>query len=99
MAFKIDFYPKAEVEYNSAFKWYEDRVSGLGVRFEYSVGKAISNIANNPLGYPNKKYDCHEYIVDDFPYLIIYKLYPETKTILILSVFHTSRNPKEKYRF
>lgn len=98
MAIKVDFYPKAEVEYNDAFNWYEDQLEGLGARFEYSIEKAIHNIINRPLSYPNKKYDCREYVVEGFPYLIIYKLYAETKTLLILSVFHTSRNPKEKYR-
>ncbi|HWZ35734.1 MAG TPA: hypothetical protein VNW51_06210 [Mucilaginibacter sp.] len=87
MAFKIEFYPKAEIEYNDAFKWYEEQLEGLGVRFEFSIDRAINNITNNPLGYPNKKYDCHECNVGGFPFSIVYRLYSEIETILICLFF------------
>ncbi|MGZ3754500.1 MAG: type II toxin-antitoxin system RelE/ParE family toxin [Mucilaginibacter sp.] len=98
MTYTVKFYPKAEVEYLEAFNWYEERLQGLGERFEHCIEKKINAIVKNPLFYPNKKYDCRECKVVDFPYLIIYKIFPNEGVILIVSIFHTSRKPNRKYR-
>ncbi|MBD0279158.1 MAG: type II toxin-antitoxin system RelE/ParE family toxin [Flavisolibacter sp.] len=33
-----------------------------------------------------------------FPYLIIYRIHKRKKVIAIVSIFHTRRHPKNKYR-
>jgi len=35
--------------------------------------------------------------INDFPYLIVYKLYPGKNFVLVISIFHTSRNPRKKF--
>lgn len=97
MAYIIKYYPKAEIEYIEAFNWYQTQLEGLGDRFESCIEKRMIDIVNNPLIHPNKRYNCRECYIEDFPYVIIYKVYPKQETILIISVFHTSRNPKRKY--
>ena len=98
MSFSIKFYKKAYREYFAAYEWYEEQSPGLGDRFENEVERLIDNIAKYPLIYPNKKYDCRESKIEDFPYLIVYKMYPAKNIIYIVSIFHTSRNPRKKYR-
>ena len=88
--------PKAQREILKAWEWYEDQQEGLGDRFKEEVRNKISLILSNPLHYPVKgKY--REALIDNFPFLIIYKIDKSNDRILILSVFHTSRHPKKKY--
>lgn len=98
MGFAIQLSAKAYKEYYKAYEWYEERLPGLGDRFEDALERQIDLIANNPLIYANKKVGTRESNVEDFPYLIVYKIIPDKKLILITSIFHTSRNPKRKYR-
>ncbi len=97
MYFNILFHPKAEKEYIRAYQWYEERLEGLGERFSNAVEKQISLISNNPEQYQLKKRNCRESKLEVFPYVIVYKIYPQVKEILIVSVFHTSRKPGKKY--
>ncbi|MDN5285162.1 MAG: Plasmid stabilization system protein [Mucilaginibacter sp.] len=98
MEYDLRFHPKAEIEYLEAFVWYEEQLDKLGERFESSVERKLQNIISNPLFYPNKKFKCRECKIEDFPYLLVYKVYPERNLIFIVSVFHTSRKPGKKYR-
>ena len=98
MIFDIEFDIKAEIEYIEAIVWYEKKSEGLGGRFENSVLQLVKSIAENPLIYPNKKLATRECKVHDFPYLVVYKIYPAKNLIYVISIFHTSRNPKKKYR-
>jgi len=89
--------PKARQEILDAWEWYEDKQVGLGDQFVTEVGKKIMFIRNNPFHYPTKgKY--REAQTDTFPFLIIYKINKLQDLIQIVSVFHTSRHPKKKYK-
>ncbi|MFA6087663.1 type II toxin-antitoxin system RelE/ParE family toxin [Mucilaginibacter sp.] len=94
----IIFHPKAEIEFLEAFEWYEERLEGLGFRFETCVERRLKAITAAPLIYPLKNYNCRESKVEDFPFLVVYKLYPRKRTLLIISIFHTSRKPDRKYK-
>ncbi|MFD0794987.1 type II toxin-antitoxin system RelE/ParE family toxin [Mucilaginibacter litoreus] len=96
--YNIEFEPKADAEYQHAYAWYEQRLPGLGERFERCSDRKISSISTTPLLYPAKKYDIRECKINDFPYLIIYKFYPQRQLILIISIFHTKRNPIKKLK-
>jgi hypothetical protein len=98
MPYVIKYYPEAEIEYLEAFRWYNEQLEGLGDRFELSIEKRLKDIIVNPLIHPTKKYSCKECVVEDFPFIIVYKIFPKQQIILIVSIFHTSRNPKRKYR-
>jgi plasmid stabilization system protein ParE len=69
----------------------------LGVRFAFTIYKALTLIAANPKAYPQKRSPYRESVIDKFPFIIIYELVEED-AIYILHIFHTSRNPKFKYR-
>jgi len=97
MNFIIEFDPKAEKEYFDAWDWYEEQLIGLGDRFGNSVIRQIEFISKAPLSYPSKKAQSRECKIEDFPFLIIYKIYPAKNVIYISSIFHTSRNPRKKY--
>jgi hypothetical protein len=98
MSFVIKFYKKAIKEYSDAYNWYNEQSDGLGDKFEFSTQRLLKSIARNPLLYPNKEFDTRECKVHDFPYLVVYRIYPTKGIVYIISIFHTSRNPGKKYR-
>ncbi len=98
MAFQIIFHPQAEKEFNTAYQWYEERLERLGERFAEAIEERLNQIAKSPLLYPKKKNSYREAKAETFPYLIIYKVYDKKKVILISAIYHTSRNPRRKYR-
>ena len=97
MPYKILLHPLAEFEFSEAQDWYEERLSGLGVRFEAQVKSHLQIIKKSPLLFASKRKNFREAKINTFPYVIVYKILEKRKTVLILSFHHTSRNPKNKY--
>jgi plasmid stabilization system protein ParE len=98
MAFIIKISDKAYREYYEAYEWYEEQLTGLGNRFENALERQIDIVAKNPLIYASRRLSIKESKIEEFPYLIVYKIIHVENVILITSIFHTSRNPKKKYR-
>lgn len=80
-----------------SWDWYEERLKGLGDKFVKEVIERISDIQESPDRYPARYKNYKETSIDTFPFLIIYRINKRRKLIRIVSVFHTSRNPKKKY--
>ena len=98
MNYILKYSTKAESEYFKAFDYYEEQSDGLGDRFEQSVGYKINQIVKNPYQYSERRPHYRECWVKDFPFLIVYKILAQKQIILITSIFHTSRNPRKKFR-
>jgi mRNA-degrading endonuclease RelE of RelBE toxin-antitoxin system len=98
MSYDFEFLPKAQIEYTKAFAWYNEQLDGLGDRFENAVEKKLITVNENPVIYSKKAGGFREVKIEGFPYLIVYKIYPEKNLIVIYSIFHTSRWPGKKYR-
>ena len=98
MGYRIVFHPIAEEEYQDAYRWYQEQLQGLGDRFEETVEHKLGQISSKPMLFPKKRGVFREAKVEVFPYQIIYKIYEKKKTLFITAVYHTSRNPKKKYR-
>ncbi|NCO31898.1 type II toxin-antitoxin system RelE/ParE family toxin [bacterium] len=96
--YKIILSSEAVKTLQESYEWYEVRSEGLGNRFVELVDKAIRLITQNPVSYPNKSGPYREIVLGKFPYVIVYELIKEEHIIYILHVFHTKRNPKQKYR-
>ncbi len=98
MTYTVIFLAKARLELLDSWIWYEDRQVGLGDRFKAEVYKAVQQIEQNPERYPVKKKPYHEKLLDVFPYLIIYRIDKNDRTIAIVSIFHAKRHPRWKYK-
>lgn len=82
----------AEAEMADAISWYEEHESGLGSAFREAVETTIAFIVDNPSAYPIVfGSTIRRAIIERFPYIVVYSLEPDQ--VLIVSVFHTSRNP------
>ena len=88
---------RARIELLSAWEWYENEKDGLGDRFKKEIDQQIKQIEEFPERYPERKKTFREATLKIFPYVIIYKINKQKKVIAIVSIFHTSRNPRKKY--
>ena len=98
MSFKPVLLDRARHELIEAWEWYEDKQTGLGDKFTKEVYDSINHIANHPKHFPERKRPYRESVVKIFPYVIIYRILEKEKLIAISSIFHTSRNPRKKYK-
>ena|SRR5258708_6375023 len=88
----------AEKEVRKSFDWYEEQSVGLGLRFLDAIDNAVNSISKNPEAFQNRRGNSREFIVDKFPFIIVYRFSKKENLIYILHIFHTSRHPKLKYR-
>ena len=98
MSYRIEFHPLASEELDDAYQWYEDRSRGLGSRLIEKVEEALSILSNQPYSRGKKLREYREFRIDTFPYLLVYEVLEKQKLVFISYVFHTSRNPKLKYK-
>jgi plasmid stabilization system protein ParE len=96
MEYKIELFPIAVEELEKSALWYESHSPGLGRRFINTIYEAFDSIALAPEAYAQKRARYREFVVDKFPYVIVYEIVDDM--IYVLHVFHTSRNPKLKYK-
>jgi plasmid stabilization system protein ParE len=90
------FSSRVQKEIAKSWDWYEERQPGLGDRFVTEVLAKIKLIEQQPERYPTRHKSYKETPIAVFPFLIIYRLNSKKKAIRIVSVFHTSLNPKKK---
>lgn len=95
--YSIIYSSRAQKEIAKTWEWYEDRQQGLGDRFINEIMRRVLLIEQNPYRYPNRYKSYKETPVPVFPFLIIYRINKRKRLVGIVSVFHTSINPRRKY--
>lgn len=98
MTYSFVLRDEAVREYTEAFIWYEEQQDGLGQVFKRAIQNKLKSICDNPVHYKISYKNYHEALADKFPFLIIYTVDEKAKLITVMAVFHTSRNPKRKFR-
>jgi len=98
MVDKMIFHIEAEDEFTDSYIWYEDKKEGLGEQFRISINNLLQDILKNPSHHPKKKLNYREAVVNTFPFIIVYEILEKINAIHVAAIFHTSRNPKLKYR-
>jgi len=91
MSLPIRLLPEARAEFIAASDWYEQRHTGLGAAFVARVREVLQQMAAHPRRYPWVYQDIRKAVVQQFPYIVLYR--EEAEEILVIAVFHTSRNP------
>lgn len=97
MAYKYSFDPVAADEYEDAFKWYEEKSEAAADNLILAVANAITAICENPYRFRNTNENLRELTIKKYPYNLIYLIDENKKIIVIISLFHHKRNPKNKY--
>lgn len=84
---------EAEDDLLESYVWYDNQKLGLGEDFLDALDGARDAILSNPLAYKivyRKR--VRAYTLTSFPFQILYLI--EKDEVNVISVFHTSRNPK-----
>lgn len=83
----------AEKEFEGSIAWYERQREGLGREFRSIMGKAFERIVTSPESFPKVRGEVRRAVVlRRFPFVIHFLV--ESDRIVILSVYHTSRDPE-----
>lgn len=88
---KLLFDPEALLEAWNTAAFYEDSQSGLGKAFLASVEAATEEIIRHPLMWRRIKGRFRRYLVQQFPYGLIYAV--QGDTIYVAAVMHLKRKP------
>ncbi len=91
MSLPIRLLPEAKFEFDAAADWYELQRAGLGVDFVAQVRAVLNRIAANPQMYAAVYGDVRKAAVTRFPYIVLYR--EEPGEVIVISVFHTARDP------
>ncbi len=88
----------AAQEFDDSIAHYEGKRAGLGEEFRAVIEQLFRRIADNPELFPQVRGEVRRAVViRRFPFVIHFLVEPER--IVILSVFHTSRDPEQvKFR-
>ena len=98
MNYTLIFHRDVNSDIHDSFVWYETQRTGLGADFVLSLEATFENIMRNPERFPISEEDTRKALVFRFPFVVIYQILQEK--ILIIAVFHSSRNPQNyKSRF
>lgn len=82
---------EAEADALSAFRFYEERREGLGERFRDHLGLALTRAQKNPEEAPVVYRDLRRKLVQRFPYMVLYRIYPGV--LYVVAVMHAKQNP------
>ncbi len=84
----------AERDYANALKWYAERSLEAARHFDEELDRAIKSIAATPERFP-KCDDRHRYfLLDRFPYQIIYRQF--VNDWAIIAIAHAKQRPRRR---
>jgi plasmid stabilization system protein ParE len=86
------FLSPALVELSEAAEYYDRKVPGLGADFIKEADESIERIVNFPEAWGKLSENYRHCNFQRFPYTLIYTMQSDSE-ILIVSVFHQSREP------
>ena len=98
MNYSLKLREEAAAEFNDAYVWYEEQQENLGEQFRVTIQNKLKLIRKDPHHYKTAYKKFHQALTDKFPFLIIYTINEKNKQILVTAIFHTSRNPKNKFK-
>jgi plasmid stabilization system protein ParE len=93
---RVDYFPEARLELESAFDWYLERSPRAADAFLREVERAVALIAAAPRIWPRFDADTQRYVLQGFPYSVVYRA--AGGRIVIVAVAHHKRRPQYWYR-
>ena len=72
MSFRISLRPRAEADLARAWRWYDDRLPGLGELFLRSADECFARLAIQPLAHPEVHPRVRRAPLRRFPYGVFY---------------------------
>jgi plasmid stabilization system protein ParE len=88
--------PRADLEVEAAFEWYENERPGLGSELIDELRAAYDRIASGPLKYRALHSGIRRALLKRFPYAVYFAI--DGDVIVVVTVLHASRDPAEWQR-
>jgi toxin ParE1/3/4 len=85
------FHPEAREEFREAIRWYRARNFPVSIEFRLAVSAEVRTIADAPLRWPDYLYGTRRYVLDRFPFSIVYL--DENDFLTIIAIAHGKRRP------
>ncbi len=98
MAYTLQFHEAASKEFVDAVAWYEKQQKGLGKKFIKDFESVLEKLLDNPVYYSKITKHFRQIKVENFPFTIVYEVYPRKSLIHVAAVHHTKRHPKRRFR-
>jgi plasmid stabilization system protein ParE len=83
--------PESVRDLTEAYRWYEERRTGLGAEFLRNVEACFDSMRRHPEMYAVAHENYRRALVRRFPYAIFYE--HEAATITVYAVFHSAQDP------
>ena len=93
MKYQSVILPDARDDLQSAAKWYNQIQPGLGKELVVRFRARMSELRTNPFTCQIRYSEVHTALVKQFPYMIHYYIDQQNKTIVVISILHTSQDP------
>ena len=90
---ELKLHPHAEDDLKEALKYYNEIDKNLSSKFINTLDFTFDKILQNQKLYPYETTTTQRVLMGKFPYIIIYEHYQNI--IMILAIFHTSRDPNK----
>lgn len=85
---KIRFIPEARREVNAALSWYLERSEDAAADLADDVDRAVEQIKARPLAWPAFHRKTRRYILDRFPYQLVYRILEEEIVVYAFASTH-----------
>jgi plasmid stabilization system protein ParE len=85
------FHPEARADFRNAIGWYRERSATVAAEFRTAVSDVIHRILQSPQRWPEYLYGTRRFVLQRFPFSVIYL--DDLETITIVAVAHGKRRP------
>ena len=93
MKYKIQIESEVRQDIQEGIDWYNEQQRGLGRKFHAAIKEAFRGLRTNP--FFQIRYDDVRCVpLRKYPYMIHFTIDENNKTIAVIAVFNTSRNPQ-----
>ena len=90
--YSVEISREAESDFDKSYDYYYDISPDIGDAFFKSINACFEAIQELPLSYQVIHRNIRRFTLKRFPFVIYYVV--DNQTIKIITIFHTSRNPK-----
>ena len=91
MSLHVTFHRAASAELIEASAWYEPKRIGLALEFIAEIDSCVSLASKHYLQFAVVREDIRRVVANHFPYSVYFRA--EESRIVVLAVFHGSRDP------
>ena len=94
--YTITVHQLAEEDILQSVIWYKERSTQAAANFQNELRNVFQKIVDSPFSGRNRYKNNYELQMKKYPFTVVYMIVD--KGIIISAVYHSSRNPKNKYR-